>query len=77
MGLVSGLFKHENWIRISIPPNLATSRKLHFSKWNQSITIQNQKTLSAFQGRRARNHTFGAEAMAAGPPNINCIKKKI
>jgi hypothetical protein len=70
------VFKHENWVRISIPPNLATSTKLHFSKWNQSITTQNQKNLSAFHVWWARNYTFGAEAMAEGPPNMKCFKKK-
>jgi hypothetical protein len=28
-----------------------------------------------FQVWRARSHTFGAEAMAQGPPNQNCFKK--
>jgi hypothetical protein len=33
----------------SIPPNLDILKKLDFSEWNQSLTIQNKKTPCAFQ----------------------------
>jgi hypothetical protein len=33
------------------------------------------KKLSTFQVQWAPSNSFGAEAMAAGPPNLQCFKK--
>jgi hypothetical protein len=72
---------HSLELEYSITPNLDILKKLDYYKWNQSLIIQNWKTLSAFQVLRGHSHAVGAELPGlkyalylANPPKISMLK---
>jgi hypothetical protein len=59
-------------LKYSIILNLDILRKLDFCKWNQSITTQNQKTLGAFQVKRAHSQAVMHKDTRIELPRLKC-----